>query len=47
MARLAMCKRGKSVDSQKPALACELIKQELNDSEQILIREVQYSDIFW
>ena len=41
-----MCKCGKSVDSQKHVLACELIKQELNDSEKILISEVQYSDIF-
>ena len=41
-----MCNCEKSVDSQKHALICELVKKELTEYEQNVHSELQYSDLF-
>ena len=41
-----MCKCEKSVDSQKHALICELVKKELTEYKHNVHSELQYSDLF-
>ena len=41
-----LCKCGKAIDSQSHALACELFKRELTQSELNMLSNVKYSDLY-
>ena len=41
-----LCKCGKAIDSQSHALACELFKRKLTQSQLNMLSNVKYSDLY-